>query len=132
MIVEYVGVACDERHRINRERNGNRVKIYPLIEWEMTEKDCLEYCYSKGWHWKENGYELYDLLDRVSCKYCRNKNLKELRNIYHFMPDVWQELRELQEKVQMPYKGGKTIHDLEMRFITEDAQMSISDFLEVT
>ena len=129
MIVEYVGVASDERERINRERHGNRVKLYPLVEWEMTEKDCLEYCYSKGWHWNENGYELYDLLDRVSCKYCKNKNLKELRNIYHFMPDVWQELKDLQDKVKMPYKDGKTIHDIETRFITEDAQMSIEDFM---
>lgn len=129
MIVEYVGVASDERQRINRERHGNRIKIYPLVEWEMTEKDCLEYCYGKGWHWQENGYELYDLLDRVSCKYCRNKNLKELRNIYHFMPDVWQELKDLQDKVKMPYKDGKTIHDIEMRFITEDSQMDIFDFI---
>jgi 3'-phosphoadenosine 5'-phosphosulfate sulfotransferase (PAPS reductase)/FAD synthetase len=130
MIVEYVGVASDERERINRERHGNRVKLYPLVEWEMTEKDCLEYCYSKGWHWNENGYELYDLLDRVSCKYCKNKNLKELRNIYHFMPKVWQELKDLQDKVKMQYKDGKTIHDIETRFITEDAQMNIDEFLK--
>lgn len=128
-IVEYVGVAADERHRINRQRNGNRVKIYPLVEWEMSEKDCLDYCYSHGWHWNENGYELYDLLDRLSCWCCRNKNLQELRNIYHYLPEVWQKLKDLQDKVKMPYKDGKTIHDLEMRFITEDAQMSISDFL---
>lgn len=129
MIVEYVGVAADERQRINRQRNGNRVKIYPLVEWEMKEADCLNYCYSHGWHWNENGYELYDLLDRVSCKYCKNKNLKELRNIYHFMPDVWAELKELQDKVQMPFKGDKTIHDLEARFVSEDSQMSIEDFI---
>ena len=130
MIVEYVGVASDERQRISRERHGNRVKIYPLVEWEMTERDCLEYCYSNGWHWNENGYELYDLLDRVSCKYCKNKNLKELRNIYHYMPNVWQELKELQDAVQMPFKAGQTIHDIEMRFITEDAQMSLEEFLK--
>lgn len=129
-IVEYVGVAADERQRINRERSGNRIKIYPLVEWEMTEKDCLEFCYSKGWHWNENGYELYDLLDRVSCKYCKNKNLKELRNIYHFMPEVWQELKDLQDKVKMPYKDGKTIHDIETRFIAEDAQITIESFLK--
>lgn len=82
-----------------------------------------------GWHWNENGYELYDLLDRVSCKYCKNKNLKELRNIYHFMPDVWAELKELQDKVQMPFKGDKTIHDLEARFVSDDSQMSIEDFI---
>lgn len=129
VIVEYVGVAADERHRINRKRSGNRIKIYPLVEWGMAEKDCLEYCYSKGWHWEENGYELYDLLDRVSCKYCKNKNLKELRNIYHYMPEVWQELKTLQDKIQMPFKDGKTIHDLETRFIAEDSQMTIYDLL---
>ena len=129
VVVEYVGVAADERHRINRQRDKNRIKLYPLVEWEMSEKDCLNYCYNNGWHWSENGYELYDLLDRVSCKYCKNKNLKELRNIYHYMPDVWQELKDLQDKVQMPYKDGKTIHDLETRFITEDNQMSIFDYI---
>lgn len=129
LIVEYVGVASDERERIKRDRHNSRVKLYPLVEWNMTEKDCLEYCYSQGWHWQENGYELYDLLDRVSCKYCKNKNLKELRNIYHFMPEVWQELKDLQDKVQMPYKGNKTIHDIETRFITEDAQMTLSEIL---
>ena len=127
-IVEYVGIASDERERMNRERNGNRVKIYPLVEWGMTEADCLQYCYSHGWHWNEKGYELYDLLDRVSCKYCRNKNLQELRNIYHYLPELWKELKDLQDNVQMPYKDGKTIHDLEMRFITEDAQMTLFDY----
>ena len=131
MIAEYVGVAADERQRVNRQRNGNRVKIYPLVEWGMVESDCLGYCYSHGWHWDENGYELYDLLDRASCKYCRNKNLKELRNIYHFMPDVWEELKWLQDKIQMPFKGGKTIHDLEARFVSEDSQMSIFDYGEM-
>lgn len=129
-IVEYVGVAADERHRINRQRNGNRVKIYPLVEWGMTEADCLQYCYSHGWHWEENGYELYDLLDRVSCWCCRNKNLGELRNIYHKLPNVWEKLKKLQDAVEMPYKDGKTIHEIETRFITEDAQMNISDFLK--
>lgn len=46
------------------------------------------------------------------------------------MPNVWQELKELQDKVQMPFKGDKTIHDLETRFITEDNQMNIFDYLE--
>ena len=129
-IVEYVGVASDEPHRINRKRNGNCIKLYPLVEWGMTEKDCLEYCYSNGWNWQENGYELYDLLDRVSCKYCKNKNLKELRNIYHFLPELWQELKELQDKVEMPFKNGQTIHDIERRFILEDSQMTIEDFMK--
>ena len=46
------------------------------------------------------------------------------------MPDVWQELKDLQDKVQMPYKDGKTIHDIELRFINEDSQMTIEDFMK--
>lgn len=130
MIVEYVGVAADERERINRNRQNSKVKIYPLVEWEMKEKDCLEYCYSHGWHWNENGYELYDILDRVSCKYCKNKNLNELRNIYHCLPSVWEELKEIQNKVKMPFRDGKTIQDIETRFITEDQQMDIFDYIK--
>ena len=42
---------------------------------------------------------------------------------------MWAELKELQDKVQMPFKGDKTIHDLETRFVSEDSQMSIDDFL---
>ena len=95
----------------------------------MTEKECLTYCYKNGWNWDENGYDLYDLLDRVSCKYCKNKNLDELRNIYHDMPDLWEELKVLQDKVELPFKGDMTIHDLERRFYYEDAQMSLEDFL---
>ena len=46
------------------------------------------------------------------------------------MPDVWQELKDLQDKVKMSYKNGKTIHDIEMRFINEDSQMTIFNFLD--
>ena len=80
----YVGIAIDEPKRIEKERKP--YKIFPLVEWGMTEKECLEYCRNNGWDWKEetpNGYiDLYDILDRVSCWCCSNKNRKELKNIY--------------------------------------------------
>lgn len=47
---------------------------------------------------EENDIELYSVLDRVSCWCCRNKNLKELKNIYNFLPNYWEKLRELQKK----------------------------------
>lgn len=74
--IQYVGIACDEVKRIKENNN----KVYPLVKWNMTEKDCLEYCYEKGFNWNENGIELYNILDRVSCWCCSNKNLKELKN----------------------------------------------------
>lgn len=60
-VVEYVGIAADEQDRLLRERTkvcSNKLKLYPLAEWQMTEKDCLDYCYKNGWNWLENGIEL--------------------------------------------------------------------------
>lgn len=116
--VEYVGIAADETKRLVKERNGN--KRFLLAELNMTEKDCLEYCYSKGFHWNENGVELYDILDRVSCWCCCNKNLKELKNIYQYLPDYWDRLKGLQSKTNRPMKGnGKSVFELEERFRQE-------------
>lgn len=115
-VVEYVGIALDEPDRVE----NNPLKLYPLVEWEMTEKDCLKYCYERGYDWNEDGVELYQILDRVSCWCCSNKNLKELKNIYIYLPKYWQMLRGLQSKIDKPMKGlGKSIFDLEERFKQE-------------
>lgn len=115
-ICEYIGIAYDEPKRIE----VNERKLYPLVEWQMTEKDCLQYCYDRGFDWQENGIELYDVLDRVSCWCCANKNLKELKNIYLYLPEYWQRLRGLQNRIDMPMKGeGKSVFELEERFEKE-------------
>lgn len=115
---EYVGIAIDEPQRLVKERKGN--KLFPLVDWGMTEKDCLQYCYNKGFGWKEDGIELYDILDRVSCWCCGNKNLKELKNYYKYLPNYWNGLKELQSKTNRPMKYNKyTVFDLEKIFIGE-------------
>lgn len=116
--VEYVGLAHDEPKRLEKERKGN--KRFPLDEWEMSEKDCLEYCYSKGFFWIECNVRLYDILDRVSCWCCRNKNLKELKNIFIHLPKYWEKLKVVQTKLKEPMKGqGKSVFELEARFKRE-------------
>jgi len=122
--VQYVGIASDEPTRVKNESN----KIYPLIEWGMTENDCLKYCYEHGWDWKEDGVELYDILDRVSCWCCGNKNLKELKNMYYYLPEYWQMLKALQSRIDRPFRrDGKTIQDLENRFKNEGNQLTVLD-----
>jgi 3'-phosphoadenosine 5'-phosphosulfate sulfotransferase (PAPS reductase)/FAD synthetase len=112
---EYVGIAYDEQNRLSKERKGK--KLFPLAEWKMTEKDCLEYCYNKGYNWNEDGIELYSILDRVSCWCCCNKNLKELENYYKYLPRYWNKLKELQSKTDRPMKYNKyTVFDLEKKF----------------
>ena len=113
--VEYVGIAVDEPKRLEKERKGN--KQFPLAEWNMTEKDCLQYCYDKDYNWLEDGIELYSILDRVSCWCCANKNLKELKNYYLYLPKYWNKLKELQSKTDRPFKYNKyTVFDLEEKF----------------
>lgn len=130
IIIEYVGIAADEIDRIEKERikrKTNTFKIYPLAEHGMTEKQCLEFCYSQGWNWKEENIELYNILDRVSCWCCRNKNLKELKNIYYYMPRYWEKLKTLQEKIKIPFKPKASIFDLEERFKKEGVQNTLFD-----
>lgn len=115
---EYVGIAKDEPQRLNKERKGN--KLFPLAEWNMTEKDCLQYCYDKGFNWLEDGIELYSILDRVSCWCCCNKNLKELKNYYKYLPEYWNKLKELQSRTERPMKYNKySVFDLEEKFELE-------------
>ena len=112
---EYVGIDYDEQNRLSKERKVNT--LFPLAEWKMTEKDCLEYCYNKGYDWNEDGIELYSILDRVSCWCCCNKNLKELENYYKYLPKYWNKLKELQSKTDRPMKYNKyTVFDLEKKF----------------
>ena len=116
--IEYVGLTYDEPMRLEKERNGN--KVFPLAEWQMSEMQCLEYCYSKGFLWIEDGVRLYDILDRVSCWCCRNKNLKELKNIFIHLPKYWDKLRSVQGRLKEPMKGkGKSLFELEARFKRE-------------
>ena len=121
-----VGIAADEAHR--REKEFKPYKRFPLIDWGMSEADCLVYCYERGHEWREHGaatpdgtIRLYDILDRVSCWCCTNKNLDELRNVYHLLPEYWERLKDLQRRTCRPMKGeGKSVFDLETRFKLED------------
>lgn len=112
---QYIGIAFDELNRL--EKAVSPLKLFPLIEWKMTESECLRYCRNKGFFWKENNdIDLYDILDRVSCWCCCNKNLKELENIYNHLPDYWEKLKQLQSKTNRPMKQNNTVYDLEKRF----------------
>lgn len=123
----YIGIAADEPQRL---QGLVYPKCAPLSEWGMSEKDCLEYCYSKGFAWEENGIELYSILDRVSCWCCSNKNRKELKNIYLYLPEYWTRLKELQAKIDMPmkrfanrkYGNYGNIFDMETVFTKEIAE----------
>ncbi len=98
----YVGIAADEPERLARLPPS---KSSPLAEWGMTEADCLAFCREKGISWKEGGRDLYGILDRVSCWCCCNKNRKELKNMFLYLPEYWEKLKGLQSKIDRPMKN---------------------------
>lgn len=117
----YVGIAADETKRLAKERK--EYKIFPLNEWEMSEADCLNFCRQRNVRWEEyseqssTGFvDLYDILDRVSCWCCGNKNLWELRNIWFYLPKYWDELKRLQSLTDRPFNHKGTIFELEQLF----------------
>ena len=128
-VIDYVGIAFDEPKRFDKATQEG--KMLPLVQWQMTEGDCLNFCHERGFYWIERvancGVEymgLYSILDRISCWCCCNKNLKELRNIYRYLPNYWQRLKDLQAKIDRPFKGyykgqAKGIFELEERFSKE-------------
>ena len=83
-IIEYVGIAADEEYRLRRKINKRENMRYPLVEWGMTEADCLKYCYDRGFDWGG----LYEKFSRVSCWCCPLQSLPELRVLYHDFPDL--------------------------------------------
>lgn len=120
-IVEYIGIANDEQDRITLKRNDKTVKVYPLALFNMTENDCLVKCYKNGFEWKEgNGVDLYDVLDRVSCYCCANKNLKELKAIYKHLPIYWQKLKDMQTKTYKTMNKRYSFEQLENKFDKND------------
>lgn len=112
---EFIGIAYDETARIEKERNEH--KLLPLVDWQMTEKDCLEYCYNKGFYWEENGVRLYDVLDRVSCWCCANKNKKELENMRIYLPEYYLKYIDLLKQIKQNNKSGVVVDKAKEQFL---------------
>lgn len=112
-IIHYVGIAADEQYRL--ERKSNKYHIHPLVEWGWTEKDALEYCYSKGFYFGG----LYNIFKRVSCWCCPLQSLEELRKLQMNFPDLWEYLKKLESKGDMSFRTNETVPMLEGRFNLE-------------
>lgn len=112
-IVEFHGIAVDEVKRL--EKNNEKNVRYPLAEWNITEKEALEYCYNMGFNWDG----LYNNFDRVSCWCCPLKNLKELKTLYLKYPVLWDKLKGWEQKTYRKFRSDYDILDLEYKFKKE-------------
>lgn len=111
-ICHLIGLAADEQKRIKQDKLQAGLVRYPLIEWGKTERDCLEYCYSKGYRWG-----LYEHKSRVSCWCCPLQSLRDLEVLYRYHPALWQKLKEMQARSIRPFRKDYSIYGLEQLFI---------------
>lgn len=115
---QYVGIAIDESSRLVKLGSN---KSSPLADFGYTEKMALDLCYSYGFDWLETKggaapVRLYDILDRVSCWCCRNKNLKELYNYKVYLPNYFNRLIRLEEIIGEPMKKPYTLKERFLKY----------------
>ena len=115
-IIEYVGIAADEEYRLNRKINQRHSCRHPLVEWGMTEVDCLQYCYDRGYDWGG----LYRKMKRVSCWCCPLQSLNELRILYRDFPALWEQLKKWDSITWRKFRADYSVEQLEQRFDFED------------
>ena len=116
---EYVGICYDEPERW--DKCDRKERLLPLVDFKMTQADCLKFCYDRGYTWTEDAgageIDLYkDLVDRVSCWCCRNKNLKELKNYFEKAPKYWNALVEMEKRIGEPMKKPRMLTEIEVFF----------------
>lgn len=111
-VVQYVGIAADEKNRM-------KDLCYPLADLGMTEKDCLEYCYARGYHWDG----LYEMFSRVSCWCCPLQPLEELRMLRKHFPELWEKLLNWQRQTWRDFRSDYSAIELDIRFQFEEERM---------
>ena len=119
-VIEYLGLAADESYRLERANNQRENVRYPLVEWEWTEADALQYCYNKGFDFGG----LYELFSRVSCWCCPLQPLSELRTLRKEFPELWNKLLNWQTKTRRTYKPTYTVQELDIRFQFEEEKLA--------
>jgi 3'-phosphoadenosine 5'-phosphosulfate sulfotransferase (PAPS reductase)/FAD synthetase len=118
----YIGIAYDEP---KRHQNIPANVIHPLYDWQVTEKMALQYCYERGFDWGG----LYEHFDRVSCWCCPLKNNKELMQLYVHYPELWRELKDMDNRAYNKFKG-KGVDFYEKKIIQKLRHKQLSLFKE--
>lgn len=99
-IVEMIGIAADEPKRVHE-------KIYPLVKWGMTESECMRYCKDRGFYASPCAY---DRVGRMSCFCCPLMNRMQIRYLIRDRPELWLEIKRLENLVGEPFKDRGTLY----------------------
>lgn len=107
-MIECIGYTTDELKRAEKTTKAKKWNVrYPLIEYRMSEKDCLEYCYSKGYDFGN----IYNWMpsQRVSCYDCPKQSKADWIAIKKYHPELFNpcENEKLKEIKEFMERSGK-------------------------
>ena len=118
--VSYIGIAADEP---NRFHSLSDIKISPLVEHDITEKQARMICKSI-----DLLSPIYTQSLRGGCWFCHNQPLGQFRLLRHQYPEYWELMLKWDNDSPVTFKpDGTTVHDLDKRFYWEDQQISMFD-----
>lgn len=109
-VVQYVGIAHDEKKRLARLKN-NQISLldkYCCTE-DMAKGKCLEYGLLSP---------IYGGGNRNGCWFCPNVKIKDFARFKLAHPDLWQELIRLSKTPNLTsygFKYGKTVQEIDER-----------------
>lgn len=124
----YIGYAIDEKktERQAKIRNCTNLNMYPLVKAGLTEKDCYNWC-------RENDLlsPIYENFSRDGCWFCHYQTLNQLRHLRRNHPEKWKIMLKLDRDSPKTFRpDGTTLHDIEERFMWEERQITLEDYLK--
>lgn len=111
----YIGYNCNERKRIQKDKN----LLYPLIDWGITEKeivkrltelDLMPTYYKLGFR-------------RGGCWLCPKQSSLSLKLLWKHYPLLWEKLKYYEKLSPMGFRPNSSLIELEKKFIEESKQM---------
>jgi len=84
-IIECIGYSANEKRRSENINKKWPVR-FPLIEWNITESDALQYCYNKGYDF--SGIYEWMPSKRVSCYDCPKQSRADWNAIILHHPEL--------------------------------------------
>lgn len=114
--IAYIGYAVEEIKRINNNRKN---EIYPLVDFNITEKTAYDWC-------KQNDLlsPVYENSNRNGCWFCHNQKINELKYLRKNYPEYWQLMLKWDNDSPVTFKtDGTTLHNYDFLFKYEQMEL---------
>lgn len=125
-VIQWIGISCDEAHRIKPSRTDWIENRWPLIEKRMHRQQCIEWMKSHG----------YEKPPRSACVFCPYRGNDEWRDLIKNDPEGFNDAVEFERNFQTAmsqinnsrggfylHRSGKSLSDID--FNEDDKQLDM-------